>query len=161
MAALVFADSSARKQLEAILHPRIRALWRAQVASLQAAGHSCCVVVIPLLYETGAEEEFDTIICVACSGQTQQLRLLARGWSSEELYQRISAQWPVDRKLALAFDCFPVIEVTAIFQTRVRAIASFSNRHAFPEYCRMISAVDSGTPPAFVVITNKRMNIAS
>ena len=102
LARRVFADEVARKKLEAILHPRIRDRWLAQVATWRAAGHATAVVVIPLLFETGAETNFDQIICVACSAATQRERLLARGWTAEQISRRIAAQWPVEKKMTLA-----------------------------------------------------------
>jgi dephospho-CoA kinase len=98
----VFADPAARQRLENILHPRIRALWRAQVETWRVEGHPLAVVVIPLLFETGAEAELDTTICVACSAATQQQRLQARGWPPEQIEQRLEAQWPVERKMTAA-----------------------------------------------------------
>jgi dephospho-CoA kinase len=100
LARLVFADPGARKRLEDILHPRIRALWRAQVETWRAEGHPLAVVVIPLLFETSAETNVDATICVACSAITQHERLLARGWSPKEIEQRLRAQWPIDVKIA-------------------------------------------------------------
>ena len=102
LARLVFADAGARKQLESILHPRIRELWRAQVETWQGEGRALAAVVIPLLFETGAEAEVDLTICVACSEETQRGRLLARGWSPQQIEQRIRAQLPIDQKLAKA-----------------------------------------------------------
>lgn len=99
LAQLVFADSAARKQLEAILHPRIHELWRAQVESWRAEGRPLAVVVIPLLFETQVESEFDAILCVACSTATQQDRLRARGWSPEQIQQRVAAQLPLAEKM--------------------------------------------------------------
>ena len=95
----VFADPAARQRLEEILHPRIRALWRAQVETWRADGRPLAVVVIPLLFETKAETELDATICVACSAATQQQRLLARGWSTEQIQQRLQAQWPAEKKM--------------------------------------------------------------
>ena len=102
LARLVFADAAARQKLEAILHPRIRDRWLAQIAAWRAAGHAAAVVVIPLLFETRAEKNFEKIIFVACSTATQRERLLARGWTAEQIRQRIAAQWPVEKKMALA-----------------------------------------------------------
>ncbi len=98
----VFADPAARKQLEGILHPRIRQLWRAQAQAWRADGRPVGAVVIPLLFETHAEVELDATLCVACSAATQQKRLVARGWSAEEINHRISAQLPVEKKMELA-----------------------------------------------------------
>jgi dephospho-CoA kinase len=102
LARRVFGDPAARRQLEAILHPRIRMLWRGQVEAWRAEGHPLAVVVIPLLFETKAEAELDATICVACSVASQQGRLLARGWSPEQIEQRNRAQWPISQKIARA-----------------------------------------------------------
>jgi dephospho-CoA kinase len=102
LARRVFADPAARRRLEAVLHPRIRVLWRAQVETWRAEGHPLAVVVIPLLFETKAEAELDATICVACSAATQQQRLRARGWPPEQIEQRLQAQWPVETKIARA-----------------------------------------------------------
>jgi dephospho-CoA kinase len=102
MAELVFGDPAARRRLEAILHPRIRALWQAEVAGWRAAGRAAAAVVIPLLFEMGAEAEFDATICVACTAAAQQERLAARGWTPEQSAQRLQAQWAIERKMAMA-----------------------------------------------------------
>jgi len=102
LARRVFADPAARQRLEAILHPPIRALWRAQVETWRAEGCPLAVVVIPLLFETRAEAELDATVCVACSAATQQQRLRARGWPPEQIEQRLQAQWPAEMKMARA-----------------------------------------------------------
>ena len=112
LARIVFADADARKKLEAILHPPIREQWLAQIEAWRAAAkrddgrsgtdHPIGFVVIPLLFETQAESHFDKIICVACSDATRQQRLLARGWTQEQIRQRIAAQMPVEEKIARA-----------------------------------------------------------
>lgn len=100
LARLVFADEVARKRLEAITHPRIRELWREQVAAWRNEGRNLAVVVIPLLFETQAEAEFDAVICIACTTATQRQRLRARGWSDQEIVNRQAAQLPVEQKMA-------------------------------------------------------------
>jgi len=100
LAGIVFADSAARKKLEEILHPRIRERWLAQMESWRRENHPLAVVVIPLLFETQAGSQFDKIICVACSAANRQKRLLERGWTPEQVRQRIAAQMPVDKKIA-------------------------------------------------------------
>ena len=102
LARRVFADPAARQRLEAILHPPIRALWRSQMQTWRAEGRPLAVVVIPLLFETKAEAELDATVCVACSASTQQERLRARGWSPDQIRQRLQAQWPVEKKMAMA-----------------------------------------------------------
>ena len=98
----VFADPAARHRLEQILHPPIRKLWLAQFEAWRAQGASLAIVVIPLLFETKAEAELDATICVACSAATQEERLRARGWTPEQIHQRLQAQWPTEQKIAHA-----------------------------------------------------------
>jgi dephospho-CoA kinase len=102
LACAVFAQADARLRLEAILHPRIHALWQQQITTWRAAGAAAAVVVIPLLFETETQGLFDVTVCVACSEATQHRRLLARGWTEEDLRQRIQAQLPIGRKMELA-----------------------------------------------------------
>ena len=100
LAEKVFADESARKQLENILHPRIRECWLAQVETWRRENWPLAVVVIPLLFETQAENQFDEIICLACSPSSQRERLLARGWTDDQIRRRLAAQLPVAQKIA-------------------------------------------------------------
>jgi dephospho-CoA kinase len=102
LARLVFRDSGARKQLESILHPRIRVVWLKQLDQWRAEGRPRAVVIIPLLFETEGAAYFDTIICAVCTAATQRQRLQARGWDAGQIEQRINAQWPAERKMALA-----------------------------------------------------------
>ena len=99
LARVVFAETSKRLQLEAILHPRIRELWLAQIERWKSERRARGVVVIPLLFETSSAADFDSIICVACSDASQRQRLHARGWTNEQMDQRIAAQWPTQKKL--------------------------------------------------------------
>ena|ERR1700722_360204 len=100
LARIVFAGSGARKKLEAILHPRIRERWLAQIENWRGEDCPLAVVVIPLLFETQAESRFDKIICAACSEKSQRERLRARGWPPEQIGQRIAAQMPAEEKIA-------------------------------------------------------------
>jgi dephospho-CoA kinase len=102
LAKTVFAGPAARKKLEAILHPRIREQWLAQIKTWRKENHPLAVVVIPLLFETRAEPHFDKIICVACSLAAQNERLQTRGWTPEQIEQRIAAQMPIEQKIARA-----------------------------------------------------------
>jgi dephospho-CoA kinase len=102
LARIIFADPVAREKLEAILHPRIRSAWLAQVETWRGENHPLAVVVIPLLFETKAETFFDKIICVACSAASRHQRLRSRGWDDEQIRQRLAAQWPMEVKIARA-----------------------------------------------------------
>lgn len=102
LARIVFSDPAARLKLEEITHPRIRELWEAQVESWRQHRAASAIVIVPLLFETGAETRMDATICVACTAATQRRRLLERGWSAEQIEKRLSAQWPIEKKMARA-----------------------------------------------------------
>lgn len=100
LAAIVFSAPGRLKQLEAILHPRIRERWMAWAEERRHESQPAAVVVIPLLFETGAQSHFSAVVCTACSAATQQERLCARGWSEKQIEQRLAAQWPTEKKIA-------------------------------------------------------------
>lgn len=102
LAQIVFEDSAKRELLESILHPLIRERWLGAVAGWTATDQPLGCVVIPLLFETGAEAKFGKVLTLACSSRTQHERLQQRGWSDESIQGRLAAQWGVDRKIALA-----------------------------------------------------------
>ena len=91
LAQIVFADPHARRDLERIVHPAVRA----RAAELeQAAGDAAVVVhVIPLLVETGQHEDFDVVVTVDADHETQIQRLMVRnGFTRAEAESRIAAQ---------------------------------------------------------------------
>jgi dephospho-CoA kinase len=94
-----FLRQTERELLESILHPRIRSSWMAQAALWRKESRACAAVIIPLLFETGAGEEFECVICVACSPGSQRQRLATRGWTPEEIDKRNASQWPVQAKM--------------------------------------------------------------
>jgi dephospho-CoA kinase len=102
LATIIFGDAVARAKLEAILHPRITELWKHQLENWREERRAAAVVVIPLLFETKVEAEFDAVVCLACPETTQRERLAARGWSAEHIEQRIAAQWPIAEKMQRA-----------------------------------------------------------
>ena len=95
----VFADDAERRWLEAIVHPRVFALWREQLASEPSRDWA---VEVPLLFEAGVEIWFDFTVCVACSSGEQIVRLERRGLARVLAGQRISKQLPLARKIELA-----------------------------------------------------------
>lgn len=99
VAARVFADDGARVWLENLLHPQVRASWR---AALAGGLDSCWVVEVPLLFEKGLENWFDSTVCVATSSALQLSRLQARGVSPDLAAARIAKQLPLPRKIAAA-----------------------------------------------------------
>jgi len=77
----VFADATERKALESILHPRIRATVTERVAVLDSP---YCIIVVPLLVESGYEEKMvDRVLVVDCREDQQISRVAARSQLSE------------------------------------------------------------------------------
>jgi len=99
MASIIFSDSLQRKRLEGIIHPKVKELWLEQVAEWRAGNVGLGIVIIPLLYEVKAEIEFDKIICIACTPNTQLKRLRDRGWSDDQIKARLSAQMNITEKM--------------------------------------------------------------
>ena len=100
---IVFADPAARKDLEAIVHPAVYRAITAGVRAFELTGESrLAVVAIPLLYETGADKQFDRVVVTACSRDLQVTRLVERGLTEEAARQRLAAQLPTEEKAARA-----------------------------------------------------------
>jgi dephospho-CoA kinase len=101
MGRIVFADPAARRDLEAIIHPAVRA----RAAELEASAGSDAIVVqvIPLLVETGQQDSFDLVVVVDLDPETQIGRLRERnGYSRIDAESRIAAQASRDERLAAA-----------------------------------------------------------
>ncbi|WP_457205658.1 dephospho-CoA kinase [Nocardioides sp. P5_C9_2] len=101
MGRLVFGDESARKRLEAIIHP----LVIARMAALEAdAGeHDVVVHDIPLLAEGGRADTFDAVVVVDAPRDLQVERMLSdRGWTREDAESRIAAQATREERRAIA-----------------------------------------------------------
>ncbi|MBK8019696.1 MAG: dephospho-CoA kinase [Betaproteobacteria bacterium] len=103
MREIAFADANARKDLEAILHPLIRAESRRRVAESDA---SYVVLVVPLLVESGNYRAVvDRIAVVDCSRETQIARTMARSGLDRAQVERImNAQVARETRLAAADD---------------------------------------------------------
>ncbi|WP_328999069.1 dephospho-CoA kinase [Kribbella sp. NBC_00709] len=98
---IVFGDETARRKLEAIVHPRVRA--RAAEIEQQAPADAVVVHDIPLLVETGQAGRFDVLLVVDVPVEVQVQRLTAhRGMSDEEANRRISSQASREDRLAAA-----------------------------------------------------------
>jgi len=110
--AIVFADEAARRRLEQIIHPRVRA----RGAELEAAAGPDAVVVhdIPLLAETGQAESFDAVVVVDAPVETQVERMVGRrGMTDEDARARIGAQASREQRREIATY---VIENTGTFE---------------------------------------------
>jgi len=96
---VVFADESRRSELERILHPRIRELRADWVRERAAEGASLVVSEIPLLFETGAEGDFDVTVLVDAPAESRRERIVRdRGLTAEEASRIMAAQMDSGRK---------------------------------------------------------------
>jgi dephospho-CoA kinase len=98
---LVFGDETARRKLEAVIHPRVRA----RAAEIERAAPDDAVVVhdIPLLVETGQADKFDLVLVVDVPVDVQVERLTTqRGMAEDEARRRIASQATREQRLAAA-----------------------------------------------------------
>jgi dephospho-CoA kinase len=100
LGAIVFADPAALRDLEAILHPGVRAEIRRRID-----GSTAPVVVVDAikLIEGGLADEMDAVWVVTCPRAEQVRRLTAeRGLTAEQAAIRIDAQNPQEEKVRRA-----------------------------------------------------------
>lgn len=90
LARLVFTDSSAKRDLEEIIHPRVRA--RSESIAASANPNSVLINQIPLLYETKGAERFDLVITIEAPEELRIERAISRGLKEYEVRQRIASQ---------------------------------------------------------------------
>ena len=103
LAAIVFADPSRRKRLEAILHPAIRARFDARLDALTREGFEGIVVFdAPVMIESGGYKNMDRLIVVVTDEATQRARQVARDADAADGERRIASQMPLAEKAKLA-----------------------------------------------------------
>jgi dephospho-CoA kinase len=95
LSAYVVNDPVALARLEAIVHPLVRAARAKFVAEARAAGADLIVLDIPLLFETGCENEVDAVLLVTAPEAVQKARVAARpGMTEAKLAAIIAKQMP-------------------------------------------------------------------
>ena len=99
---IIFENPQAKKDLEAIIHPRIRTEFEEAVASLNPG--QILVYEIPLLVETNAAERFDFIITVESQAELRKERLRARGMFHSDIEKRMASQATEAQRREIA-DC--------------------------------------------------------
>ncbi len=100
---LIFNNPAARKQLEAIIHPRVRALAEQRIREHTAAGFAVIVYEVPLLFEGNIHEWLRPVILVACHVDVQRRRLEQRDRLDPAAAQKhIDAQMSLEEKRRLA-----------------------------------------------------------
>jgi dephospho-CoA kinase len=102
LARVVFADSRARGDLEAIIHPEVYQRIREWLANL-GSGVRIAIADIPLLFESGHHHDYDRVVVAACEPPEQVRRMIARnGLTESEALARLAAQWPIAEKVTRA-----------------------------------------------------------
>ncbi len=98
----IFADVQQRRQLESILHPRIRKQVLREAAQAQAP---YCLLVIPLLVETRADYSLDRVLLIDCPEALQRQRIRTRDAMSEvDIDAALRAQASRAERQAVAHD---------------------------------------------------------
>ena len=114
---LIFHDPDAREALNAIVHPRVRELYEAELSAIQAETPDAVVVyAVPLLAEARSVSEFDAVIVAHAPEEVRLARLQEhRGFSEEDARARVGSQVSDDARLAMAdsvVDCSGSLEET-------------------------------------------------
>ena len=108
LAGIVFADAAARRDLEAILFPLVRSRLRAFTSEAARRGRPPSTVplyiaIIPLLFESHWEGDYDIILAITSPLECQIHRMMrTRGYSRVQAEARLAAQMPVAEKAARA-----------------------------------------------------------
>lgn len=101
--AIIFNNPEARKKLESIIHPRVRALAEERIRQHAAAGYEVVVYEVPLLFEGNLQDLLRPVILVACDIDTQRRRLQQRDRLNAATAQKqIDAQMSLEKKRRLA-----------------------------------------------------------
>jgi len=103
LSAQLIGNPEAIRQLEAIVHPLVRAVSRRFMQDQAARGARVIVLDIPLLFETGGEKHVDAVVVVSAPAEVQRARVLSRpGITAERLDALLARQMPDAEKRARA-----------------------------------------------------------
>ena len=92
LAARIAGNDQAFQRLEKIVHPLVRAARSRFIADAEARGADIVVFDIPLLFETGSENEVDVIVVASAPEHIQQERVMNRPGMSVEKFEAIAAR---------------------------------------------------------------------
>ncbi len=103
LAARVFGDETARRDLNAITHPRVGALSVERTNELRERGEPLACYEVPLLFENGLDKVCRPVVLVKTSVDTQVARAMTRDGATEaEVRARVQAQMPLEEKVLLS-----------------------------------------------------------
>ena len=103
LSAIVFSDGQKLAQLNALLHPLIRAEMERQIHAGMESGAKAVVLDVPLLFEARMQDMAECVVCVCAPEEVQIERLRSRnGFTREQALNRIRSQWPLSEKMRLS-----------------------------------------------------------
>ena len=104
LAGIIFKDTKAKTQLEAILHPRVRHICQQRTQELAAYEQTKIIaVLIPLLFENQLQTQYDQTWAIVADEQVLRQRLMQRdGLSAQEVDLRLAGQMSQEQKAKLA-----------------------------------------------------------
>jgi dephospho-CoA kinase len=100
LAEIVFSDPDAKRDLEAIIHPRVQKLFAQAIIDNESSAH--LIYEIPLLVETDAASKFDFIVTVEADEDLRIERLLTRGMFITDIKARLASQAPSQARIDIA-----------------------------------------------------------
>ena len=100
LAEIVFSNPDSKRDLEAIIHPRVQKLFAQAVIDNEPAGN--LIYEIPLLVETDAANKFDFVVTVEADEELRIERLLARGMFISDIKARLANQAPQQARIDIA-----------------------------------------------------------
>ena len=100
LAEIIFSDPAAKRDLEAIIHPRVQKLFAQAIIDNEPAEN--LIYEIPLLVETDAARKFDFIVTVEADEDLRIERLLARGMFITDIKARLASQAPSQARIDIA-----------------------------------------------------------
>ena len=97
LAARVFSDATARADLESIVFPMVHE----RMGGSRSCATALTIHIIPLLFESHWETDYDILLCIASPADLQISRMMqSRGYTRAHAEARLAAQWPVSEKAA-------------------------------------------------------------
>lgn len=123
LGAIVFQNEQARRQLEAITHPRIQQQCAEQVSQLAQHGYRLVAYEAALLVENNLTEQYRPLVVVTVDEPTQTARIMQRdGLTREQAQARIRAQMPLAPKVAVADHVIDTAAPLEVVRARADAV---------------------------------------
>lgn len=102
LADIVFQDSQALETLNQMVHPIIFQDIQSWLDQQESLGEKLVFIEATLILENGRQDDYDQLWVVVVEPDLQRSRLLERGWSLEQIQNRLSKQWPQPQKEVVA-----------------------------------------------------------